>query len=779
MLRSRAWTVLAVALASCIVIRPQVAVASESPARLAPAYTGSKVNITRQNATVRFELTNVVEEEDGHFGGQLTVNTPFVGNGPVTGVVTGNNVVFTILDATSDCHCSSIVYNGTVAPSGALSGTYISYAVGGAEEQNGTWTLEPGISNPPIEPYDPSRPPPPPPPPPSPSNAVVTPQSTPGDARVLASSSTGGVWYAGELSPAPLTLGYVTPAGGLLNFAVSLMAISVQPAYMTPGANGAMWFLAYAGINRTAPILGKIDPSGAIVLHPVAADPESEVRGLALGPDGNLWMTETRVQGPTRLSAIVRVTPAGTATAFASGLQRGADPWSITSGPEGALWFTDTVGRIGTITTAGSIREFQIGRRIVTPGGRFEEVFPRPIVAAGGDLWFIVDAAHIGRMSAAGHVTLYTPASSYQLPSDYYAPEKEGELRGMTVGPEGEVWFTRRSGELARIDRHGRVRTVTDRLVEPFGLAFAGDGAAWVGEGGEYGRNADGSLDGNVVIGRLARVTASGAVKQYSELPQCHVPLVVGYGPSYASAQIRSANCEVGVGQRLRRSRLNQLIVISQSRRPGTIAPYKAAVRLVLGSRPTAPKNCRAPRYTHAIARSRELVAWFDPLSEPAEGESHGEGIQQYFACVPPNGPKHVFFTEESDLTYYNAIHAIRAAGHFLAFASSSADHYNDGARELTLYDAKSGRAVFSKAFSFEEGDTIYRRFAALAANASGDLGWVEEAGSLAAHTDTLRVRDRSGTHTVERATDITDLALRGDLLTWDSEGQARSRTVR
>jgi streptogramin lyase len=45
-------------------------------------------------------------------------------------------------------------------------------------------------------------------------------------------------------------------------------------------------------------------------------------------------------------------------------LTQGAGPHAITSGPDGALWFTeDLAGKIGRITTSGAITEIRDSRR--------------------------------------------------------------------------------------------------------------------------------------------------------------------------------------------------------------------------------------------------------------------------------------------------------------------------------------------------------------------------------------------------------------------------------
>jgi streptogramin lyase len=73
--------------------------------------------------------------------------------------------------------------------------------------------------------------------------------------------------------------------------------------------------------------------------------------GIAAGPDGNLWVTESKT------SKIARVTTAGVVTEYA--LPSGSAPRGIVAGPDGNLWFTENgTGKIGRITTSGAITEY-------------------------------------------------------------------------------------------------------------------------------------------------------------------------------------------------------------------------------------------------------------------------------------------------------------------------------------------------------------------------------------------------------------------------------------
>ena len=62
------------------------------------------------------------------------------------------------------------------------------------------------------------------------------------------------------------------------------------------------------------------------------------------------------------LSQAVRgVVQAQVITEFSIGISPNADPFGITAGPDGNLWFTESAGRIGRITPSGVVTEFSAG----------------------------------------------------------------------------------------------------------------------------------------------------------------------------------------------------------------------------------------------------------------------------------------------------------------------------------------------------------------------------------------------------------------------------------
>jgi hypothetical protein len=107
------------------------------------------------------------------------------------------------------------------------------------------------------------------------------------------------------------------------------------------------------------------------------------------------------------------VTPSGAVAEFNAGLNTGAQPNSITAGPDGQLWFTDTSGApnaIGRISTSGAITEFSGGLSQTTNlvGG----------IAAGADgsLW-ATEATFSTATGAIARVGSSAPAASVRAPS--------------------------------------------------------------------------------------------------------------------------------------------------------------------------------------------------------------------------------------------------------------------------------------------------------------------------------------------------------------------------
>jgi virginiamycin B lyase len=117
--------------------------------------------------------------------------------------------------------------------------------------------------------------------------------------------------------------------------------------------------------------------------------------------NGNLWFTEYADPG-----RIGRITTTGTIDEFSDGMTPNSGPLGIVTGCDGNLWFTESAdpGRIGRITTTGTIDEFTIDP---TPNSG-------PVgIAAGpdGNLWF-TEVKDPGRIAKIGAGCVPAPAPS-------------------------------------------------------------------------------------------------------------------------------------------------------------------------------------------------------------------------------------------------------------------------------------------------------------------------------------------------------------------------------
>jgi Immunoglobulin domain/Immunoglobulin I-set domain len=113
-------------------------------------------------------------------------------------------------------------------------------------------------------------------------------------------------------------------------------------------------------------------------------------------------------------------------------------PDVITTGPDGALWFTENNGdKIGRITTAGVFTEFSI-----LPASNPTGITTGP----DGALWFTTASCCMGRITTAGVITEF-PSSLAQ---------------SITAGPDGALWFTEINSEaIGRLGPLTRAPVVT------------------------------------------------------------------------------------------------------------------------------------------------------------------------------------------------------------------------------------------------------------------------------------------------------------------------------
>ncbi len=287
----------------------------------------------------------------------------------------------------------------------------------------------------------------------------------------ITTGSDGNLWFTENGN-----IGRMTPLGALSQFP------SATGTWITPGPDGALWFTetSQGRIGRMTTAGGFTEftlpgnpPPGAGYTQPSQERPEA----ITVGPDGALWYT---VQIFNRSCVCVlggkigRITTSGAFTEFTlpTGGTRRTSPraFGIVSGPDGALWFTDTnLGKIGRITTTGALTQFNVPQG--SPQG----------IAAGpdGNLWFTANfgqSALLGRLTPTGAFTEFTAATGVDGVSVGAA---------IAVGPDNNLWFTdydslTGTGAILRSTTSGVVtRFPLAQFDEIDGITRGSDGAMW------------------------------------------------------------------------------------------------------------------------------------------------------------------------------------------------------------------------------------------------------------------------------------------------------------
>ncbi len=182
------------------------------------------------------------------------------------------------------------------------------------------------------------------------TNTFTTTGTEPGEQ--LAVDPFGNFWFS---EPETQKIASVTPLGALAEYPIGGKE---YPSGMTAGPDGNMWFTGTIGQK-----LGKISPSGAhaVVQYkvPILTDGQPYPFQIVKGPDNNLWYTScsagtiNRMPVPTGSTVTPTVFSAPHAPQFSW-----AQIYGIGAGPNGDMWVTDiadkALDRIPLTATAAS-----------------------------------------------------------------------------------------------------------------------------------------------------------------------------------------------------------------------------------------------------------------------------------------------------------------------------------------------------------------------------------------------------------------------------------------
>ncbi|MDX6720325.1 MAG: virginiamycin lyase [Solirubrobacteraceae bacterium] len=251
-------------------------------------------------------------------------------------------------------------------------------------------------------------------------------------------------------------------------------------------------------IDDAAPRIGRVTSSGVITEYPITT-PDVVPIGIGVGPDGNIWFAEGGGD-----SLLATITPTGTITEVDPGaiLPTGG----IATGPDHNLWLTGLLPVGGKKVAA--IGRMPIGGTLATfTSGFGPESYPQSItLGPDGNMWFTDFEDQIGRVTPAGVITEF-PVPAGSRPDD------------ITRGPDGNVWFTsQETGKIGRITPSGVVTefSLPNARSHPRGIVAGPDGNLWFTESTE---------------GVIGRITPAGTVTEFHE-PGPGLPIGIASGPN-------------------------------------------------------------------------------------------------------------------------------------------------------------------------------------------------------------------------------------------------------
>lgn len=289
----------------------------------------------------------------------------------------------------------------------------------------------------------------------------------------------------GEATAQSEATGVVLGAGGITEFS---LAAESEPTEIIRGPDNNLWFI----YNEAAKV-GKMTTAGSLTDYSI---PNGEwLDDLVSGPGGNVWYSI----GYPFLAG--KITPAGETTNYSLAY---GNPYSIGVDASNQLWVTISSRRIAKMQSTGTVSAYYSTAKDVTPQYITQ--------GAEGKMWFAnKDCGYvspgrcaIGKISNEGVITEYNVT---------------GVPHGLTLGPDGNMWFTLQWWSESKVGKITPTGTITTYALptnsEPERIVPGPDGSLWFAQ-----RETD----------KIARVTTSGAIEEFP-LPEGSEPVGVAVGP--------------------------------------------------------------------------------------------------------------------------------------------------------------------------------------------------------------------------------------------------------
>ncbi len=235
-----------------------------------------------------------------------------------------------------------------------------------------------------------------------------------------------------------------------------------------------MLWIAERGIGK----LGRITTAGDVTDQFKIKGKARFPQNVALGPDGNLWATLGSIHtdgkeargAPDPYGAVISMTTRGVVNRVFE-LQMYSDPRDITVGPDGNIWFTESRGAIGRITLGKSSGDTLTEFTVPHDNGAYG-------IAVGPDdaLWFCEPfnsgINKVGRITTSGTITTFP------------FPKNSGPVH-LVAAPDGNLYVTERfAAKVAQLTTAGAITREFQLSAgsAPEGIALGADGNLYVTE---------------------------------------------------------------------------------------------------------------------------------------------------------------------------------------------------------------------------------------------------------------------------------------------------------
>ncbi len=343
------------------------------------------------------------------------------------------------------------------------------------------------------------------------------------------------------------------------------------------GPDQNLWVTLYPGA------IGRMSPNGHLAVFPLRRKLGSNPFSITNGPDSALWFIAYGSR-----SYIVRITLAGQIKAYST-KAAGSALEGLTFGNDGKLWFTDAgTNKVGRMSATGAITEFSVP----TANAGLSGICQGP----DGKLWFLEQDAN--------KVASVTPSGSFE---EYDIPTPASGPVAIVTGPDGALWFTEElAGKIGRITTSGKIAELALKgaYPRPFDIAVGSDKNLWFTESESYG-----------IIGRVDLNEVSDSDPIYSEI----------------SLSLKDAHPELGVPESF----------------PLSFAVYDLRHRLLKGEYPnairlTTSKPIRASLSETIIrsSTSKVSVAFSGHYTDATISANADGGGTVKFATVLPSAPR-------------------------------------------------------------------------------------------------------------------------------------------